>query len=983
MSLVNIWNKSSFSFFDSILSVDKIIENAINNKQEYVSLVDTNHMYGAYDFYLKAIKNNLKPIIGIEFNIENNKFILIAKNYQGYKNISKISSIVSTKDNSEILLRDIKKYVSDLIFINLNNENNLLNADDFFYVGKESLFLKKVTYGNIKDKKARDLFYLVGQSKTIDNLNEVEETSHFLSTKEIENSATPSQIDNLKKLLSSINLELPVNSKVNFAKYKNKEDNYEELKKLCELNLKKYIKEYKIINSKAYIERAQYELNVIKKMKFSNYFLIVADYVNWARTKNILVGPGRGSSGGSLVAFILKITEIDPIKYNLIFERFLNPERVSMPDIDVDFQDDRREEVLNYILDKYGKDYVAQIITFQTLRAKMSLKDIARVSKIDLKKIEAVSKLIPTNSDFEEALKTSKKFKQTVEADKEVKDLVNIARKIEGLPRQFSTHAAGIVITKNKLIDSIPVQSGYSNFLITQYSMEHLESNGIIKLDILGLKNLTIISDILKEIKKTKKIDLKLENINLQDKKTISLLGQGKTEGIFQLESPGMKSTLIKIKANSLEDIIATTSLYRPGPSENIPEFAKRKKGEISPDYLDKDLEDILKETYGIIVYQEQIIQIVQKFSLFSPAKADIFRKAIGKKDADLLVQLKQEFEQGALSNGKEEQLTRKVYDLIFKFANYGFNKSHAASYSIISFWMLYLKSNYPLEFYSSLMSSYIGNFSKIQTYYNEAKQLGIKINGPSVNKSSDKFLITNKEILYPLTSIFNFGSAAYKEIENDKDKNGKYKDLIDFILRINTFKFSSSSLSALINSGALSEFNYNRKTIEKNLESIQMYADLVIIKKDGIKVIDPKNLETVKKPIINEVEGNEQEDNDLIFKYIGINLNENNFEKAAKKLSNTNLKITTLEECHDLVGQDVNLIVNIVSERQVKTKYGSMMIFGTLADSTGQFPFSVSPRYFNNISDKIKRGENLLLRVKIDKYKGGTISIMEVINEK
>lgn len=565
MKLFNLRNKSSFTFFDSILSIDDLINKSLSLDMEYVSLIEDDVLYGAMEFYEKAKLNGLKPVIGIEIKYEEDSLLLIAKNSTGFNSISKVSSFIKSNDEltKEVLLSNNK----DVILVNLTSDLNHINSTDFYR--KEEIFTKKVTHLETNDEEARKLFKLVGESLEIDSIDKIDETSHFLNDEVIRELSSDKQIKNFESLVSKIDLSIKT-QKMDFPKFS--ENSYELLKTNCEKRIKTYLKEKSKKNSNVnvseYMNRTQLELNMIKEMNFSDYFLVVKDYVDWAESKDILVGPGRGSVGGSLVAFLLGITKVDPIESNLLFERFLNSERVSMPDIDIDFQDDRRDEVLNYIREKYGDENVAQIVTFQTLRAKMSIRDMGRALSYPLSEVDAVSKLIPINATINEALSSQKKLRKLVEEDEDISKLIDYAKKIEGLPRQFSTHAAGIVISKTKIENLVPIQSGYGNFNITQFSMKYLEDRGLIKLDLLGLRNLTIISDVLKKINLNNK-DFSLADIPLNDKNTFKSIAQGQTEGIFQLESSGMKKLLLKMKVTNIEDIIASSSLFRPGPQDN------------------------------------------------------------------------------------------------------------------------------------------------------------------------------------------------------------------------------------------------------------------------------------------------------------------------------------------------------------------------------------------------------------------------------
>ncbi len=479
-----------------------------------------------------------------------------------------------------------------------------------------------------------------------------------------------------------------------------------------------------------YLRRIQYELDVIKRMKFSDYFLIVWDFMKHAHEKGIVTGPGRGSAAGSLVAYVLYITDVDPIKHHLLFERFLNPERVSMPDIDIDFPDTRRDEVIQYVQQKYGAMHVAQIITFGTLAAKAALRDVGRVFGVSPKEADQLAKLIPSRPGMtlDEARQQSPQLDKRLRESSLLQQVYSIARKIEGLPRHASTHAAGVVLSEEPLTDVVPLQEGHEGIYLTQYAMDHLEDLGLLKMDFLGLRNLTLIESITSMIEKEENIKIDLSSISYSDDKTFSLLSKGDTTGIFQLESAGMRSVLKRLKPSGLEDIVAVNALYRPGPMENIPLFIDRKHGRAPVHYPHEDLRSILEDTYGVIVYQEQIMMIASRMAGFSLGEADLLRRAVSKKKKEILDRERSHFVEGCLKKEYSVDTANEVYDLIVKFANYGFNRSHAVAYSMIGCQLAYLKAHYPLYFMCGLLTSVIGNEDKISQYLYEAKGSGIRI---------------------------------------------------------------------------------------------------------------------------------------------------------------------------------------------------------------------------------------------------------------
>ncbi|MFL6555157.1 MAG: DNA polymerase III subunit alpha, partial [Bacillus sp. (in: firmicutes)] len=572
--------------------------------------------------------------------------------------------------------------------------------------------------------------------------------------------------------------------------------------------------------SQEYFDRLSYELSVIKRMEFSNYFLIVWDFMRYARAQGILTGPGRGSAAGSLVAYVLYITDVDPLQHNLLFERFLNPERISMPDIDIDFPDHRRDEVINYVANKYGELHVAQIVTFGTLAAKAALRDVGKVFGLNSKELEHLSRMIPPRLgiSLQGAYKESEALRRFINETPMNLRLFETALKLEGLPRHTSTHAAGVVISEKQLIDLIPIQRGSTNVYLTQFSMEYLEEIGLLKMDFLGLRNLTLIDSILSSIYRKTGKKINISSIPLEDSLTFDLLAKGETTGIFQLESEGMRKVLIRLKPSRFEDIVAVNALYRPGPMENIPLFIDRKHGVEAVVYPHPDLQPILENTYGVIVYQEQIMQIASKMAGFSLGEADLLRRAVGKKKKDILDKERNHFVQGALKKGYNQSLANEIYDLIVRFANYGFNRSHAVAYSMITYQLAFLKANYPVYFMAGLLTSAIGNDTKIAQYIMETKQKGINVLPPSINHSSYSFQVEQDGIRYSLAAIRSVGAAALKEIFQAR-KRKKFADLFDLCIRVSTKAINRKTLEFLVHSGCFDEFGEDRAVLLASLD--------------------------------------------------------------------------------------------------------------------------------------------------------------------
>ena len=564
-------------------------------------------------------------------------------------------------------------------------------------------------------------------------------------------------------------------------------------------------------------------MSVISNMKFSGYFLIVSDYINWAKSNNIPVGPGRGSGAGSLVAWCLSITDLDPIRFGLIFERFLNPDRISMPDFDIDFCQEGRDEVIKYVKDKYPNK-VAQIITFGKLQARMALRDIGRVLGLPYGRVDQLCKMIPFDPSrplsLAESIAIEPRLQKEEKNDPVIKKLIDYSLQLEGLYRNVATHAAGVVIGDRNLNEIVPLYKDLSSTLpipVTQFDMKSSEEIGLVKFDFLGLKTLTVIKKTIQFIHKDDP-SFDISKIDLSDQKTFKLLSSGETMGIFQLESSGMREVLKQLKPNKFEDIIALVALYRPGPMQNIPTYIARKHGKEQPDYLHEKLKNILKETYGVIIYQEQVMQIAQALSNFSASKADILRKAMGKKKSAEMERQKKDFIDGAVTNGISKEQAVYIFQLVEKFAQYGFNKSHAAAYALIAFQTAYLKTHFPIYFFCASMNTELSNTDKLNLFYEELKRLKIDIRPPNINYSYAEFLPRNKTIYYALSAIKAVGYEAISNIVKEREKNGIFNSISNFLSRTESKNLNKLQLEGLIKSGSLDNLDQNRKKLYENV---------------------------------------------------------------------------------------------------------------------------------------------------------------------
>ena len=642
----------------------------------------------------------------------------------------------------------------------------------------------------------------------------------------------PEAIENTVKIAEKCNVEFEFGHTIlpNYDVPEEFETHYDYLKKLCDDGIKN---RYGENPTKEILERAEFEMNVINQMGYVDYFLIVWDYIHYAKTHNIPVGPGRGSGAGSIVAYAIEITDIDPIKYGLIFERFLNPERISMPDFDVDFCYEKRDQVIDYVCRKYGHDHVSQIITFGTMSARMVIRDVGRVLDVPYAETDKIAKMVPNelHITIKKAMEQNRELRDLYEQNSDMKKMLDIAMALEGMPRQASTHACGIVITKDPVVDYVPLYRR-DDIISTQYIMTTLEELGLLKMDFLGLRTLTVIQDTIELVKANRGIDVEFDK-DMNDSKVYKLWQDGNSVGIFQFESQGMTNFMKELKPDCLEDIIAGVSLYRPGPMDQIPRYIANKKDPEHAVYTHPAFKPIFVVTYGCMVYQEQVMQIVRDLAGYSLGRADLVRRAMGKKKLDVMAKERENFIhgqvdengniiiKGCVRNGIDEKSANKIFDEMAEFAKYAFNKSHAACYAVVAYRTAYLKAYYPVEFMAAMLNSFLGNLDKIPAYTEECKRLNIQILKPDINKSYTKFTVDGDKIRFGLGSIKNVGTSAVDEIVAERDRNGQFKDFTDFCERIQETNVNKKCIESLIKAGAFDEFNETRRTLMESFESI------------------------------------------------------------------------------------------------------------------------------------------------------------------
>ena len=753
------------------------------------------------------------------------------------------------------------------------------------------------------------------------------------------------------------------------------------LKQLCEEGI---VKRYENPGKELY-DRLYYELNTIKNMGYVDYFLIVWDFIHYARQHDIAVGPGRGSAAGSLVSYCLTITNIDPIRYNLLFERFLNPERVSMPDIDIDFCFERRQEVIDYVVEKYGKEKVVQIITFGTMAAKAVLRDVGRVMDIPYAQVDAVAKMVPNDLHItlDKALSMNPDLRKVYETDEQMHHMIDMAKRLEGLPRHSSMHAAGVVIGQEAIDEYVPLSRGSDDAITTQFTMTTIEELGLLKMDFLGLRTLTVIQDAVHLIEKDTGKVIEIEKINYNDKNVYEMLSQAKTEGVFQLESAGMKSFMRELQPESLEDVIAGISLYRPGPMDFIPKYIKGKNDKASIRYDCPELEKILAPTYGCIVYQEQVMQIVMELAGYTLGRSDLVRRAMSKKKADVMLKERQNFVygneeegiDGCIKRGIPEHVANHIYDEMIDFAKYAFNKSHAAAYAVVAYQTAYLKYYYPVEYMAALLTSVLNNPHKIIEYIYTCRQMGIEILPPSVNEGESGFSVSGGKIRYGLSAIKSLGKPVIESIVTERRAHGPYKSLMDLAERLTSKEMNKRTLENLIKSGALDEFGYTRK------QQMQAYAGILneanrqrkeamtgqMSLMDFLEEEEKKEFE-VKYPDVGEYSKEEllAFEKEVLGVYISGHPLEDYIGLIEKNTTASSLDFLIDEETQRAKVRDglTYTIGGMVAGKTVKlTKNNQNMAFLSLEDLFGTVEVIIFPRDYTRYREYLEEDQKLLIR--------------------
>ncbi len=974
---------SDYSIGKSTVRVKELVTTVHKNQMGALCISDKKNLCASMEFTLECIQLGIKPLIGCSTFIKHgNKMLdvlLIAKNARGYQNMLKLITDSFLSDDSENCIEFLNLTahnegilaISGASNIHFNEKNYYDAIISFRTIFHNDLFIEIVRDGSISQTQEDILLNIAYETNTpivatnpIHFINKDDNEAHdallcisngtflaqsedrefsnkehyFKSTQEMEElfKDLPEAIENTELIAIKCSI-WPQKRNPLLPKFSSNED--EDISLQARAELEKLTINLPKLQQAEYINRLEYELEVIKRMGFSGYFLIVSDFIKWSKVNGIPVGPGRGSGAGSLVAWALQIIDIDPIKFGLLFERFLNPERISMPDFDIDFCQERREEVIEYVRQKYGCDKVASIITFGKLQARAVLRDVGRVMQIPYGQVDKICKMVPNNPanpiTLKEAIDLDHNLREMSKNDKSIEKLLSISLQLEGINRHVSTHAAGIIIADRPLQEIVALyKDANSHIPVIQYSLKHAEIAGLMKFDFLGLRTLSVIDDAVKLVKHHRNITIDISS-EYSDKKTYELLSSGNVEGIFQFEGAGMKEAIKKLKPDKIDDLIALTSLYRPGPMDNLPDYISRKHGYLNVEYPHQLLEGILKDTYGIIIYQEQVMQIAQKVAGYSMGEADFLRRAMGKKSKKAMEEQKAIFIERSIQNSITEEDAQRLFAFIEKFASYGFNKSHAAAYSIISYKTAYLKAHYTIEFLTAALNFELHDLDKISMFCNNAKFSGIKVASPDINISTVKFSIVDDQIFYGLGAIKNVGAGAVEKICKERILNGKFKDLDDFLDRC-AHLINKRMMEGLIKSGALDVLHSNRKALFQSI-------DLLIKKEGNAPQQQSLLIENSNRAVVDIEEWGIFEKSNHEFDFLGTHISFHPFELYRKFFEHFN--ITPASYIHNLpsyVTSSTFKVAGIVTSKKIKSSKRGKFAFLQLTDESGVLDLSI-----------------------------------------
>ena len=1015
---VHLHVHTEYSLLDGACRIDRMFDRLKELGQTAIAITDHGVMYGCVDFYKAAKKAGVKPIIGCEVYVAtrsrfdkvnridgSNHLVLLCKNETGYKNLIKLvsagfiegfyskprvdkelleqhheglvclSACLAGEIPQALLAGDYEKAKATALYFNdlFGQGNFYIEIQDHGIDAQQQILpllirLARETgiplvatndahYLRKEDSKMQSILICIQTGKTVQDADKLEfETDEFYlkSTEEMYDlfSIAPDACENTVKIAEMCNFDFEFGvTKLPYFEAPDGMDNQVYFEKLCREGL---VRRYGDGVTDEMRERLEYEIDVIRRMGYTNYYLIVFDFINYAKQQGIPVGPGRGSGAGSLAAYCVGITNIDPIRYNLLFERFLNPERVSMPDFDVDFCYERRQEVIDYVNEKYGHDHVAQIITFGTMAARAAIRDVGRVLGMPYAQVDSISKMVPMElkMTLNRALEVSPELKAQYEADPQVKELIDTAIKIEGMPRHASTHAAGVVITREAANEYVPLASN-DGVPVTQFTMTTIEELGLLKMDFLGLRTLTVIKNA-EEMVRRREPDFSMDNISYDDAATYDMLGRSETEGVFQLESTGMKQVLTGLQPKNLEDIIALISLYRPGPMDSIPTYLRNRHEPDKVRYKTPQLAHLLDVTNGCIVYQEQVMQICRELAGFTLGQADLVRRAMSKKKHDVMEKERQHFVTGCAANGISEQAANDIFDDMSSFASYAFNKSHAACYAYVAFQTAYLKCHYPSEFMAALLTSVLDNTDKVIEYTGECQRLGIKVLPPSINVSDGGFTVDGKSIRFGLNATKNVGRNLIAAVVRER-KEKPFTSLYDFCRRLHGQELNRRAAESLVKCGAFDETGVSRKAMLENVDAIFKSVETDVGRNvegqlDLFSQLSGESAGTAGEDFHIEDHGEfplpellkmEKEVSGLYLSGHPLD----GYRQQIQKIGACRIADLMGEEARRYDGKHVNIVCAVIKSKFMTTRSNTMMAFTNVEDLSGTMEIIVFPK--------------------------------------
>lgn len=1030
---VHLHLHTEYSLLDGAARIKEAVARAREMGMPALAMTDHGAMFGAVDFFKACQQEGIKPIMGCEVYVAPRSrrdrtpkvddhlyhLVLLAENQEGYRNLLKLVTLAYTEGfyykprvDKELLARHSKGLIAlsgclagEIADRILRGEGekareaavtylDIFGQDNFFLelqdhgfpeqktVNRELVSLHRemgiplvatndVHYVNRSQAEIQDILLCIQTGKSVDDPSRLRFDSQELYLKSPEEMARlfgelPEALQNTLRIAERCQVELAF-GQIHLPHYQvppgYTADSY--LEELCWDGARRRFGEI----TDPVRRRLEYELRVIREMGFSAYFLIVWDFIHFARQQGIPVGPGRGSAAGSLVAYVLGITNLDPLKYGLLFERFLNPERVSMPDVDVDFCFERRQEVLNYIVQKYGADRVAQIATFGTMAARAAIRDVGRALNMPYGEVDRIAKLVPPDPHMtiERALQESPELRELYAKDPRVRKVIDTASQLEGMPRHASTHAAGIVITREPLTHYLPLYKAADGPITTQFAKDQVEELGLLKMDLLGLRTLTVIADTVRLIKETEGKEVNIDEIPLDDRQTYALLCRGEGVGVFQLESSGMRALLKELRPEVFEDLVALVALYRPGPlgSGMVEDFIKSKHGEKEITYLHPRLEPILKDTYGVILYQEQVMRIASELAGFTMGEADLLRRAMGKKKPEIIAGLRHQFMEGAVKNGIDAATAGQIFDLMEYFAGYGFNKSHSAAYALVAYQTAYLKANYPLQYMTALLTSVQNNTNKVAAYVEECRRMGIEVLPPDVNESQESFSIAHGKIRFGLAAIKNVGESAVKAIIKSRREEGPFKSFADFCRRLDPRVINRRVLENLIKSGALDSLGHHRAQLMAGIDlglqlaqQSQRRAGQLTLDRLWEGRVDDLVLPQVREYSRAEMLALEKE-------VLGLYISGHPLEEYRPALAE-NTTATLAELAESAQEQEVMVGGILTALKKIHTRSGEPMAFGTLEDLTASMEVVFFPRTYREYARHIKPEGVVLVRGRV-----------------